>query len=95
MNDAERRVAARLHRITMIADDIASRPDLGPYEVGLLQELLEEADALSGAGEQRRTHVWHESRGRAVDILPMDPFDPLRRFTGRRVDVAALVWGRS
>lgn len=95
MNDAERRTADRLHRLSMIAEDVASRPDLGPYEVGVLQELAEEANALADAGGPRsRTHVWHDSPGRAVDILPMDPFEAARRSAGG-VDIAVLVWGSS
>jgi hypothetical protein len=92
--ERERVVADRLRRISAVADDIASRPDLGPYEVGLLKELLEEANALTGAARPARTRFWHDSPGRAVDILPGDPFDYVRRFTGR-YDVAAAVWGSS
>jgi len=56
MNDAERRTADRLHRLSMIADDVTSRPDLGPYEVGVLQELAEEANALADAARRHRRH---------------------------------------
>lgn len=94
MNTDERVVADRLRRISAVADDIAARPDLGPYEVGLLKELLEEANALTGADRPARTRFWHDSPGRAVDILPRDPFDYVQKVAGRG-GIAAMIWGSS
>lgn len=73
MTEFDPRVADRLHRIALVAQDIALRADVGPYEVGVLQELMEEADELSGsrADRERRDALrrFHWS-GRAVDMPP-------------------------
>lgn len=72
------RVAGLLHRFTLIAADISTRADVGPYEVGVLQQLMELADEISGGREARerqarlRRYHW---KGRAVDVPPAR--DPL------------------
>lgn len=73
MTDFDPLVADRLRRITLIAQDIASRPGLGPYEVGVMQELAEEAADLSGIRDEHERQAalrrYHWS-GRAVDLPP-------------------------
>lgn len=68
------RAADLLHRMTMVAQDIASRPDVGPYEVGVLQELTEYAGEIAGTREraerQAQLRRYHLGPGRAVDWVP-------------------------
>lgn len=70
------RAADRLHRMTLVAQDIASRPNLGPYEVGVMEQLMEEAERISGTRADRErmeaARRYRLGRGRAVDIPPQD-----------------------
>jgi hypothetical protein len=72
------RVADLLHRLTLIAVDISTRADIGPYEVGVLQQLMQLAGDISGVTAEQealarvRRYHW---RGRAVDVPPAR--DPL------------------
>ena len=62
--------AGLLHRFTLIAEDIAGRPDVGPYEVGVLQHLTELTNTLTGFDPQRPRYHYHDGPGRAIDLMP-------------------------
>lgn len=75
-HDAE--VADLLRRLTEIAADISTRADVGPYEVGVLQQLMRLAGEISGvrAEQERLARVRrYHWRGRPVDVPPAR--DPL------------------
>jgi hypothetical protein len=66
-------VAGLLRRFTLMSADISARADVGPYEVGVLQQLVELAEEISGGRAERerlarlRRYHWI---GRAVDVPP-------------------------
>lgn len=86
----DQQVADRLHRMTLVAEDLASRPDIGPYEVGVLQQLVEVAGQLSGASvdrqnrERLRRYNWSS---RAVDVpIPQWPLAKIKPYLTKKYE---------
>lgn len=80
-------VADLLHRINLISQDIATRPNLGPYEVGVLEHLVELANELAGIQPEQPRYHYHHSVGRAIDLpspAPLVEFLKRYRMEGRR-----------
>lgn len=74
-------VADLLHRFALVAEDIAGRPDVGPYEVGVLQHLTELTNILTGFDPERTRYHYHESASRAIDIMPTSQLNAWARRT--------------
>lgn len=67
-----------VRRFSAMAEDIACRPALGPYETGVLEELVALLRQVTGLDEeaehqaQLRRYDW---KGQAVDFVPSRALD--------------------